>query len=241
MISTPSRWTHARISDVCVSTESRDPRLHPGSQFTYIDIGGVDGERHVIAETKQMVGSNAPSRGRQIVRRDDTLLSTVRTYLTKTALVPEYLDGAIASTGFCVLRPGPTVDPRFLFYRTLESSFVAALSAKQTGSSYPAVRDHDVRDMGIDVPSLVEQRRIAEVIEEQLSRLDAAQRSLSPLNGNARFWRGSYYVKRASDRGPRLHWATSQDRCATEFSYRVRRPPRQAFRSSVSAPCVRCF
>jgi len=112
------------------------------------------------------------------VRAGDVILSTVRTYQRKTAIVPESLDGAIASTGFCVLRPHRGVDSRFVLHQLLDNRFVERLSEKQSGTSYPAVRDRDVRAMGIRLAPEVEQRRIVAAIEEHYSRLDAAERAL---------------------------------------------------------------
>jgi type I restriction enzyme S subunit len=172
----PPGWAHTNIGAVCLGVAKRGPRDHPAEEFNYIDIGGIDSQR--IVETKRLRGEKAPSRARQIVKAGDVVLSTVRTYLKKTAVVPTELDGAIASTGFCILRPGPAIDSRFLFYRVIESSFVAKLSSQQTGSSYPAVRDRDVFDQPIELPPLNEQKRIAAAIEEQFSRLDDSDASL---------------------------------------------------------------
>src|SRR5581483_6813129 len=47
-----------------------------------------------------------------------------------------------------------------------------------TGSSYPAVRDTDVFARRIALPPLAEQRRIVAALEEQLSRVDAAEAEL---------------------------------------------------------------
>ena len=173
----PPGWTEARLGEICSKVSKHDPRERPGEPFAYIDIGGIASNR--IVETKALLGSEAPSRARQIVAEGDTVLSTVRTYLKKTAIVPAELDGATASTGFCVLRPAGEIEPRFLFYRVTEHGFVRELSAQQTGSSYPAVRESDVLEQRVPVPPLNEQRRIVAAIEEQLSRLDAADASLS--------------------------------------------------------------
>jgi type I restriction enzyme S subunit len=81
----------------------------------------------------------------------------------------------VASTGFCILRPANGVEPKFLLYRVIEDRFVAELSALQTGSSYPAVRNGDVFSRIIAVPPIDEQQRIVAAIEEQFSRLDAAE------------------------------------------------------------------
>ncbi len=152
------------------------PTDRPDEEFRYIDISSIRSYR--ITDVKILKGLDAPSRARQLVRAGDTLLSTVRTYLQNTAMVPSELEGATASTGFCVLRPGPAVDPKFLFFRVLEQDFVNQLSERQTGSSYPAVRDADVRSMPTELPPLPEQHRIVEAIEAQSSRLDAAEEAL---------------------------------------------------------------
>ena len=172
----PEGWAKATLAELCLPVEKHDPRERPDDRLVYIDIGGIDNQR--IVEAKVINGSEAPSRARQLVRVGDTVLSTVRTYLKKTALVTEELDGATASTGFCVLRPAQGIDRRFVFYRVLADDFVASLTAKQTGSSYPAVRDRDVFRAELAVPPEAEQRRIVAAIEEQFSRLDASGESL---------------------------------------------------------------
>lgn len=176
MSALPSGWCPATLGEVCQRIEKRDPRTDPDAVFRYIDIGSIT--EHQIGEVREVTGRDAPSRARQIVRAGDTVLSTVRTYLRKTALVPAKLDPAVASTGFCVLRPRVGIDPSFIFYRVIEHGFVEELSRLQTGSSYPAVREIDVLSRPIDLPPPAEQRRIVAAIEEQFSRIDAAELSL---------------------------------------------------------------
>jgi type I restriction enzyme S subunit len=174
----PKGWAETTVGLVTVPVQKTKPRDRPHAQFDYIDIGGIDPERAVIAEAKAIIGAEAPSRARQVVREGDTVLSTVRVNLRKTAIVPQALDGAVASTGFSVLRPAFGVDPRFLLYQVIEAGFVEALSTHQTGSSYPAVRDQDVRSMPFRLAPLGEQERIVAAIEDHFSHLDAAEASL---------------------------------------------------------------
>lgn len=176
MTERPAGWSEAALGDVCERVSKHNPSDRPDEPIRYIDIGGIDGQR--IVEAKELLGRESPSRARQLVRSGDTVLSTVRTYLRKTALVPSELDGATASTGFCILRPAAGIEPVFIFYRVIESTFVAAISELQTGSSYPAIRDADVFGRRVLVPPTAEQRRIVAAIEEQFSRLDAADESL---------------------------------------------------------------
>ena len=210
-MSVPPGWTATTIGEVTERVDKCLPTERPDQEFTYIDISSIKGT--AIRDPKRLLGKDAPSRARQVTRAGDVLLSTVRTNLKHTALVPHDLDEAVASTGFAVLRPASVIEPRFLFFRVLEQGFVDALSAKQTGSSYPAVRDKDVRAMPIAFPEFAEQQQIVAAIEEQFSRLDAgvhtlgrAVRSLHQLRTsalqNAVTGNGSSRPKDGSESGP---------------------------------------
>ena len=169
-------WSVAAIGDVCEPTEQRDPRDDPAGEFHYVDIAGIDRVHKSIVEHQTLLGTGAPSRARKVIRKGDVLVSTVRPNLNAVAMVPACLDGQIASTGFCVLRPNRvTVEPRYLFYWTTSSRFVAALTSLVRGANYPAVSDRDVKEASIPLPPLVEQRRIVEILDQahRLRRLRA--------------------------------------------------------------------
>jgi type I restriction enzyme S subunit len=184
----PEGWEWESIGEVTEPIVKHNPRDTPEVEFDYIDISSI--EAYKIVWPKRITGRDAPSRARQLVREGDTVLSTVRTYLKNTALVPPALDGATASTGFSVLRPqAGRIASRFLFYRVVENEFVEKLTAKQTGTSYPAVRDSDIRGMRILIPPLPVQGRIVDVIEEQFSRLDAGVESLNRAVSLAKVFR----------------------------------------------------
>lgn len=165
-----------RVLRHCRKSGSADK---PDASFDYIDIGGIEPGTGRIEVTKHLQGSDAPSRARQLVQTGDLILSTVRTYQRKTAIVPDSLDGAIASTGFCVLRPHQGINSRFILHQLLEDEFVERLNEKQTGTSYPAVRGRDVRAMSIRLAPEMEQQRIVAAIEEHFSHLNAACDAIS--------------------------------------------------------------
>ncbi len=169
----PEGWKWAKLGDLCLPIQNINPRTIPNLQFKYIDIGGIDPNLGVVRYTKSLRGSGAPSRARQLVRSGDIVLSTVRTYQKKTAIVPSELDGAIASTGFAVLRPAPSVNSWFIFYQVRATNFVDSLNMMQTGTSYPAIRDNDVRSSFVRIAPAGEQERIVAYIEQRFSHLDA--------------------------------------------------------------------
>lgn len=160
-------WPEQRLSDLCVPTDQRDPRRAPTSTFRYVDIAGIDRVAKTIKPPLVLQGAEAPSRARKVIRGGDVLVSTVRPNLNAVALVPKELDGEIASTGFCVLRANRQVlEPRFLYYRVTAPDFVAELSSKVRGASYPAVSDRDVKNLKIAIPSVSEQRRIVSLLDQ---------------------------------------------------------------------------
>jgi type I restriction enzyme S subunit len=165
-------WQTAELGDLCEPVSKVQPTDSPDTPFTYIEISAIDNEMHRVARPQVLLGREAPSRARQSVRSGDVLLSTVRPYLKNIAAVSPELDGAVASTGFCVLRPNSTLNPSFLLHFVLTEEFTRTLTALQRGVSYPAVRDVDVRIQKIPIPPREEQDQIVASIEEQFSRLE---------------------------------------------------------------------
>lgn len=169
----PVGWTSASLGELSLPVQKVDPLDLDRETFRYIDIGSIDGERQVVAEAVELPVTRAPARARQLVHGGDTLFSTVRPYLRKVSLVPRNLDNEIASTGFCVIRPHPAIEPKFLFYSVIADNFIQALLPKQRGVSYPAVRNSDIFEIPIAIAPPPEQRRIVSALDYCYSRLEA--------------------------------------------------------------------
>jgi type I restriction enzyme S subunit len=176
----PEGWRWVQLREVCKPTERRDPTKEPESTFQYVDISSVDNATGEIIGAKELLGKEAPSRARKVIRSNDVIFATTRPYLKNIAIVPPELDGQICSTGFCVLRANEAIlEPRFLFYVCRSDLVVEQLSqGNMRGASYPAVTDKDVFDSIIPLPPLAEQRRIVahlEAVQERLKALKEAQ------------------------------------------------------------------
>jgi len=115
------------------------------------------------------------------VATGDTLVSMTRPNLNAVALVPEALDGQIASTGFDVLRPKTGVDPRWLAYLVRCDDFVRAMSERVQGALYPAVRSKDVRNFVAPLAPQAEQTRIADQLDTLLARIQACNDRLRAI------------------------------------------------------------
>jgi type I restriction enzyme, S subunit len=97
---TPKGWEWARIRQVTIDRGQTVPQ----TDFTYIDVTAIDKERGCIAEPKIISASEAPSRARKLVQKDDVIYSCVRPYLLNIAVVDTEIEPApIASTAFAVM------------------------------------------------------------------------------------------------------------------------------------------
>lgn len=187
----PAGWAWAVLEEMVIPAEKVKPEEVFHDTFQYIDIASVDNQKYEIREGTIYAVTEAPSRARQLVRTGDILFSTVRPYLKNIGRVPGSLDGQIASTGFCVLRPREGLDSQYLLFQCITNDFVARLEPLQRGSSYPAVRDRDIKGQSILLPPLEEQRRIVAKIEALFSELDNGVESLKTARAQLQTYRQS--------------------------------------------------
>ncbi|EAW2232666.1 restriction endonuclease subunit S [Salmonella enterica] len=147
-------------------------KLNPNNQegsWKYIDIASVDRfQKKILLDSVSLIATgSAPSRARQLVFADDIIISTVRPNLNTIAIVPKELNGAIASTGFCVLRPNKEmVDTKYLFHYIKSDDFVNKLVKLATGANYPAVSDKIIKEQQLKKISLCEQKNIAAILDK---------------------------------------------------------------------------
>ena len=173
----PETWKESSIGKAVVKTKQRDPRKKPDEVFQYVDVSAVSNTAFKITGSTPTLGSEAPSRARKAIETDDVLFATVRPTLKRIALVPPELDGAIASTGYCILRCDKAkAEPGFLFSFLITDHFNARMAGLERGASYPAVRDSDVTASWFPLPPLPEQKKIAHILSTVQRAIEAQER-----------------------------------------------------------------
>ena len=171
----PEHWEVKPLKRwVRLNARTLGQKTSPDFEFRYVDIGSVQTGR-LVKEPERIRFEAAPSRARRVLRRGDTIISTVRTYLKAIWYVGEDADDLIASTGFAVLTPGKNVEPEYLGYVIQSSAFVNRVAANSIGIAYPAIAETVLGRFPVALPPAVdEQQAIVAHIKTESAPLDDA-------------------------------------------------------------------
>ena len=180
-------WEIKKLGDVLVKTETVDPTKKPNAEFTYLDVSSVNKETKSIEEPVVLLGKDAPSRARRLVRTNDVIFATVRPTHSRVALITTDYDEQVCSTGYFVLRGKEYIENKYLFYFLLTYEFNQKMEKLQKGASYPAVTNADVKSILLRFPkSLPEQKRIVSILDECFSAIDKAKANAEQNLQNAK-------------------------------------------------------
>ena len=167
----PEHWDIAPLKrwvgvNEAVLPETTDPDF----EFSYLEIGAVSNGQ-LVEQPRQIRFSDAPSRARRIVRQNDTILSTVRTYLKAVWFADKVDDHLVCSTGFAVLTPRRGADPKFVSYIVRSEFFTDRVTAESIGMAYPAISEGRLSSFHVCVPPLDEQTAIIRYLDHADSRI----------------------------------------------------------------------
>ncbi|WP_209329181.1 restriction endonuclease subunit S [Lunatimonas salinarum] len=183
----PEGWEIKKLGDVLVKTEMVDPTKCPEKEFTYLDVSSVNKETKVIEGPAVLLGKDAPSRARKLVKVNDVIFATVRPTHSRVALITKEYDGQVCSTGYIVLRGKENINNKYLFYFLLTDEFNKQMEKLQKGASYPAVTDTEVKGVFLRYPKfLPEQQRIVSILERCFAAIDKAKANAEQNLKNAK-------------------------------------------------------
>lgn len=168
----PQSWEMRRVKDIAITNEkSLTDRIDKDYLFKYLDISNVN-QNGIIQNPENITFGDAPSRARRIVRQNDIIISTVRTYLKAIAFFDFCPKDYIVSTGFAVLSPNKKIDARFLSFYCQSELFVDLVIRYSTGVSYPAINTSGLSSLYVYLPSLQGQVIIAQYIDSKTQAID---------------------------------------------------------------------
>tara|TARA_R110001599_G_C12277056_1_gene662776 strand:+ start:10233 stop:11477 length:1245 start_codon:yes stop_codon:yes gene_type:complete len=164
--------------------------------YRYIDLTSVCRERKTITETSEITASNAPSRAKKLVEKDDVIFATTRPTQQRYNLINDEYSGEIASTGYCVLRAiTDQVLPKWILYCIASNEFKIYIEENQSGAAYPAISDSQVKKYLIPIPCPDNPEKSLAIQGEIVRILDSFTELTTELSTelNARIKQYSYY------------------------------------------------
>ena len=179
----PEHWKVKPLKHwIKINQQSLGESTDPDFEFDYLDIGSVS-TGYLVRPLEHMKFEKAPSRARRVLKKGDTIISTVRTYLKAVYFIDKVLDNLIASTGFAVLTPQKSVHPKLLGYVVQSEPFIDRVTANSIGIAYPAIAETRLSTFHVAMPvDIQEQQEIANAIEtESISIDNAVERTLKEI------------------------------------------------------------
>ena len=132
----PEHWEVKPLKyTVKINQDSLPENTHDDYEIQYIAIGNVN-QDGLVNHPKVMSFGISPSRARRVVKKGDTIVSTVRTYLKAIAYINSEDENLIASTGFAVLTPTNLMYAMYLYYLISTQQIIDTISSLSVGVSY---------------------------------------------------------------------------------------------------------
>ena len=176
----PSDWEVKQIGDIAfIDQENLSGAIPKNYSFNYISISDIE-EGQMVSEPQKIEYKNAPSRAKRLVREGDILMATVRPNRKGIFIIRYDEKDLVASTGFAVISCTDCSN-EFLYQFLFSTKITKQVSQIIAGSNYPAITSQDVKKLKIPLPSLPEQRRIAEILSTWDRAIERTQRLIDAL------------------------------------------------------------
>lgn len=136
---------------------------NPTQTYQYVEIGSISVSTGEITAS-EVVGSELPDNAKRVLRKDDVIVSKVRTYRGAMAIVDQ--DGLIGSGAFTVLRENGQINKETLLTFLRSKPFLSWSLKPNTGTSYPVILDDDILNLPIPLFSKETQHKVKQQITE---------------------------------------------------------------------------
>ena len=160
----------SRTRPICYGVLKPGPYVHDGVPLLRI----VDLAGDVVAPSGyHRISSALDSEFHRSRLRGGEVLLSIQGTVGRVAIAPAALAGANISRTIAVIEPESRLERRFL--RLYLMSRTAGPGFQTSGTTRASLNISVIREMPVPVPTLDEQRRIVDLLEDHLSRIDAAE------------------------------------------------------------------
>jgi type I restriction enzyme, S subunit len=150
------------LSSVCKIIKQTPQKFDGDKQ--YVATGDLKNSE-IISSTK-VTYENRPSRADCTVNAGDVLFAKMAG-TEKTLVAKKYHEEMLFSTGFAVLRPvSGILDSGFLYHILRSENFLSQKDRMSSGATQRAITNKALSQMKISIPPLMEQKRIAAILDK---------------------------------------------------------------------------
>lgn len=142
-----------------------DPNNHSDNYFKYVELADINSSIGFIDSYSEILGSDAPSRARRILKASDVIVSSVEGSLEKVALVGKEQEGYIASTGFFQFR-SKEILPEVLLVLCKNLVFQMQLKKQTAGTILTAVPKKSIKNIFVPIIPEKVQQKIADLVRQ---------------------------------------------------------------------------
>lgn len=142
-----------------------EPAKEQNKEFKYVELANINSSNGLIDGYETVLGKDAPSRAKRILKAGDLIVSSVEGSLNKVALVLKEQEGYIASTGFFQFRSSK-IAPEVLLI--IMKSMVMQWQLKQNciGTILTAVSAESLKQIYIPILPQQTQLKIADLVRK---------------------------------------------------------------------------
>jgi len=152
------------LSEVVESVSAKfDSKKEPNKNFKYVELSNINSSIGTIDGFSEVLGKEAPSRAKRILKAGDVLVSSVQGSLGKVALIEKGQQGHLASTGFFQFR-SKEILPEVLLVLAKSTFVQSQLEQRCAGTILTAVPKESIKDIFIPIVPKPTQEKIANLI-----------------------------------------------------------------------------
>ena len=171
-----------KLSSVC-DIVSDSPKEFIGLK-NYYSTGAINNEGdNIVPEEVSFL--NRPSRANSYPTLNDIGFAKMK-FTNKVIFVNSFFDGSIFSTGFCFLRPKNSLNSRYLFHFVISHLFQNIKDLYAGDGIMGGIKNSDVKEIEIPLPTLPEQQRIVAILDETFTAIAKAKTNAEANLKNAK-------------------------------------------------------
>ena len=173
----PKGWRRKTLAELAsLNPESWSNRRAP-DRIRYVDLANT--KWGSINDVQEFTWEHAPSRGRRVLHRGDTIVGTVRPRNGSFALIDR--DGLTGSTAFAVLRPAAPTERELVWCAATSENAIERLAHLADGGAYPAVRPQAVLDTTVALSDAWVRLAFSSLAAPLVNRMGSTQRESRTL------------------------------------------------------------